>query len=54
MHDSAIQAGGRFAYSVSYTAVCFLPVWMLYRKKIFLKYELRLRAIQRRINGAYR
>ena len=26
-----------FAFSVSYTAVCFLPVWILYRKKIFVK-----------------
>jgi predicted acyltransferase len=26
-----------FAYSVSYTAVCFVPVWVLYRKKVFLK-----------------
>jgi len=26
-----------FAYSVSYTAVCFVPVWVLYRKKIFVK-----------------
>ena len=26
-----------FAYSVSYMAVCFIPVWILYRKKIFLK-----------------
>ena len=26
-----------FAYSVSYTAVCFIPVWILYRKKIFIK-----------------
>ena len=26
-----------FAYSVSFTAVCFLPVWILYRKKIFVK-----------------
>lgn len=26
-----------FAYSVSYAAVCFIPVWLLYRKKIFLK-----------------
>ena len=26
-----------FAYSFSYMAVCFVPVWMLYRKKIFLK-----------------
>jgi predicted acyltransferase len=25
------------AYSVSFTAVCFIPVWILYRKKIFLK-----------------
>ena len=26
-----------FAYSVTFTAVCFIPVWILYRKKIFLK-----------------
>jgi predicted acyltransferase len=26
-----------FAYSVSFTAVCFVPVWILYRKKIFVK-----------------
>ncbi len=26
-----------FAYSVSYTALCFIPVWIMYRKKIFLK-----------------
>jgi predicted acyltransferase len=26
-----------FAYSVSYTAVCFIPVWIMYRKKIFVK-----------------
>ncbi len=26
-----------FAYSVSFTAICFVPVWVLYRKKIFLK-----------------
>jgi predicted acyltransferase len=26
-----------FAYSVSFTAVCFLLPWILYRKKIFLK-----------------
>jgi predicted acyltransferase len=26
-----------FAYSVSVTAVCFIPVWILYRKNIFLK-----------------
>ncbi|HEY6489353.1 MAG: heparan-alpha-glucosaminide N-acetyltransferase domain-containing protein [Terracidiphilus sp.] len=26
-----------FAYSVSFTAFCFLPVWVLYRKKIFIK-----------------
>ncbi|MEP6915756.1 MAG: DUF5009 domain-containing protein, partial [Acidobacteriota bacterium] len=26
-----------FAYSVSFTAVCFVPVWMLYRRKVFLK-----------------
>jgi predicted acyltransferase len=25
------------AYSVSFTAVCFVPVWMLYRRRIFLK-----------------
>ncbi|MGH9598434.1 MAG: acyltransferase family protein [Terracidiphilus sp.] len=26
-----------FTYSVCYTAVCFIPVWILYRKKIFVK-----------------
>jgi predicted acyltransferase len=26
-----------FAYSFAYMAVCFIPVWILYRKKIFLK-----------------
>jgi predicted acyltransferase len=26
-----------FAYSVSFTAFCFIPVWILYRKKFFLK-----------------
>jgi predicted acyltransferase len=26
-----------FAYSVSFTAICFIPVWMLYRRRIFLK-----------------
>jgi predicted acyltransferase len=26
-----------FAYSVSYAAVCFVPVWAMYRKKIFVK-----------------
>jgi hypothetical protein len=26
-----------FAYSVSFTAVCFIPVWILYRKRIFFK-----------------
>jgi predicted acyltransferase len=26
-----------FAYSVSYTALCLLPVWALYRRKIFVK-----------------
>jgi predicted acyltransferase len=26
-----------FAYAVSYTAVCFLPVWALYRRKIVVK-----------------
>jgi predicted acyltransferase len=26
-----------FAYSASFTAFCFLPVWILYRKKIFVK-----------------
>ena len=25
------------AYSVSFTAVCFVPVWMMYRRRIFLK-----------------
>ncbi len=26
-----------FAFSVSYTALCFVPVWLLYRKGIFVK-----------------
>jgi hypothetical protein len=26
-----------FAWSVSYLAVCFVPIWLLYRKKIFIK-----------------
>ena len=26
-----------FTFSVSYTAVCFIPVWVLYRGKIFVK-----------------
>ena len=26
-----------FLYSIVYTAVCFVPVWMLYRKRIFIK-----------------
>lgn len=26
-----------FAYVIFYTALCFLPVWLLYRKKIFVK-----------------
>jgi predicted acyltransferase len=26
-----------FGYSVFYTALCFIPVWILFRKKIFLK-----------------
>jgi predicted acyltransferase len=26
-----------FAYSVSYTAVCFIPVWVMFRRKIFVK-----------------
>jgi predicted acyltransferase len=26
-----------FAYSLSFTAVCFVPVWFLYRRRIFLK-----------------
>ncbi len=28
---------GAFAYSFSFMAVCFIPVWILYRKKIILK-----------------
>ena len=26
-----------FAYSVSFTAVCFVPVWLLYRRRVFLR-----------------
>jgi predicted acyltransferase len=28
---------GAFAYSVSFMLVCFIPVWVMYRKKVFLK-----------------
>jgi predicted acyltransferase len=28
---------GAFAYSFSFMAICFIPVWLLFRKKIFLK-----------------
>lgn len=31
------QGWAAFAYSVSFTAVCFAPVWLLYRRRIFLK-----------------
>ena len=30
-------AWAAFAYSLLFTAVCFIPVWVLYRNKIFLK-----------------
>ena len=30
-------AWAAFAYSLLFTAVCFIPVWILYRNKIFLK-----------------
>jgi hypothetical protein len=26
-----------FAYSASFAALCFVPVWLLYRRRIFLK-----------------
>ncbi len=26
-----------FAWSVSFTAMCFIPVWVLYRNKVFVK-----------------
>ena len=26
-----------FAFSVSFAALCFIPGWLLYRKKIFVK-----------------
>jgi predicted acyltransferase len=28
---------GSFAYSFTYLVICFIPVWIMYRKKIFLK-----------------
>ena len=34
IHDLGWRA---FAYSVLYTFVCFIPVWIMYRKKIFVK-----------------
>jgi predicted acyltransferase len=30
-------AWAAFAYSFSFTAVCFVPVWLLYRRRIFLR-----------------
>jgi predicted acyltransferase len=30
-------AWAAFAYSIGFTAVCFVPVWLLYRRRIFLK-----------------
>ncbi len=30
-------AWAAFAYSATYTLICFLPIWVLYRKRIFLK-----------------
>jgi len=36
MHIS--DSGWRaLAYSVAYTAICFIPVWILYKRKIFIK-----------------
>ena len=34
IHDSGWRV---LAYSLTYTAICFIPVWVLYRKKIFIK-----------------
>ena len=34
IHDPGWRA---LAYSVAYTAVCFIPVWALYRKRIFVR-----------------
>jgi predicted acyltransferase len=31
------QGWAAFGYSFSFMAICFIPVWVLYRKKIFLK-----------------
>jgi len=32
-----ITGWAAFIFSVSFTAVCFVPVWLLYRKRIFVK-----------------
>jgi predicted acyltransferase len=42
IHDAIVYSvpnmgWGCFAYSVTVAAVCFIPVWIMYRKKIFLK-----------------
>src|SRR6185437_7746824 len=34
IHDSGWRV---LAYSLTYTAICFIPAWVLYRKKIFIK-----------------
>ncbi|MDR3750462.1 MAG: DUF5009 domain-containing protein [Terracidiphilus sp.] len=42
IHDAIVYsipnlAWGCFAYSLIFAATCFIPVWIMYRKKIFLK-----------------
>jgi len=36
-HHLSDPGWAAFSYSVSFTAFCFFPVWLLYRRKIFLK-----------------
>jgi hypothetical protein len=40
-HDGFGRAGSNewtsLAFAISFVVVCFLPVWLLWRKRIFLK-----------------
>jgi predicted acyltransferase len=37
LHHIPAPGWAAFSYSVLFTAFCFIPVWILYRRKIFLK-----------------
>jgi predicted acyltransferase len=37
LHHISNPGWAAFSYSVLFAAFCFIPVWILYRRKIFLK-----------------